>query len=143
MQDSHRTPLPRRRPAADSALEAESEDALAACLVAAHHCQLGLSRAEVAAQLSRLAALLPALPPQLPDLAPGLLAALLLLEPPAASARLLELKQLLPAADVGALAVRHPRLLVEDSMVVEGLLERVREAEGVADLNATIRDDPG
>eukprot|EP00887_Chlorella_sp_A99_P002705 scaffold6.g2705.t1 len=77
-------------------------------LVAAQ--ELGMREGELAALLERLAALLPALRPRLASMPPHALAALAVDE---LAGRLVALKEILPSADVGLLASRAPRLLLD------------------------------
>ncbi|PSC76419.1 ATP-dependent zinc metalloprotease FTSH mitochondrial isoform A [Micractinium conductrix] len=71
----------------------------------------GLGYEEFDARLQHLLALMPFLTNRLPRLAPKLVAALVA-DPPTIAARLVELKRLLPAADVAAIAGGRPSLLV-------------------------------
>lgn len=117
---------------------------LQACAWSAEQHQLDLTPAQVERHLAQLCALLPELHPWLlyiADNEPSLLAALLL-DPATLQAKLLELKRLLPAADIGKLAARHPYVLFTDSWTVEVVLQRVREGRKVEDLNEALETDP-
>ena len=71
----------------------------------------GLPYEDFEARLQRLLTLLPFLQPRIPRMQPRLLAALAA-DPEGLASRLIQLKVLLPAADVGAIVTQRPSLLL-------------------------------
>ncbi|GAB4815208.1 hypothetical protein N2152v2_002254 [Parachlorella kessleri] len=112
---------------------------LEACVKAANQCDLHLGRAQVEHRLQQLLTLLPKLRPWLDGLDNGLLAALLI-DPPALQRKLMELKAILPGADVGLLVARQPGVLFEETGSVQVLLDRLCEEKGIKDLNQALQE---
>ena len=129
-----------RQPASDTDRQLHAR-LLQACLEATKQCNLDLGPSQVEHNLQQLLTLLPELRPWLDGLEAGLLAALLM-DPPAVQRKLLELKAILPGADVGLLVARQPGVLFEDAGSVQALLERLCEDRGIEDLNQALQEQP-
>jgi hypothetical protein len=105
--------------------------------------QLGLAVEEVEARLAELEVVLPQLAARCAAIKPSTLAALLR-EPGALVARLLSLRQLLPGADIGALAADQPELLLLRPLGdIDADLQRLRGLLGPhADVQAAVQRQP-
>ncbi|GAB4820354.1 hypothetical protein N2152v2_007400 [Parachlorella kessleri] len=104
--------------------------------------ELNLDVQEVEYRLHLLSTILPGLEARVAYIKPSILAGLLG-DPAVVLDRLLKLKDLLPEADVGKIAVGQPQLLLQDTAAVTAELAKVRQLLPVPGLDKAIEDNPG